>query len=127
MPRPIFETLREIRAGGLLNEATEALAELVHAVNETGKSGEIAIRLKLKLANRGSSTMIVDADVKKTIPEPDREVAFFFPTKDGGLSKQDPNQIPLGLRPVSDMSDPPLAQRERVDLETGEISPLSAS
>lgn len=126
MPRPILETLREIRAGGLLNEASEALAELVQKVSETGKGGEIAIRLKLRLANRGSATMIVDADVKKNIPEPDREVAFFFPTKDGGLSKQDPNQIPLGLRPVSAAGDALLAQCESLDPETGEITTVAS-
>lgn len=121
MARAIFDILREIRAGALLNEATDGLAELVRAVNDTGKGGEISIRLKLKTAGPGSVTILVDAEVIKKIPEPDREVAFFFPTKDGSLTKQDPNQMALGLRPVSADGEPSLAQRERVDTETGEI------
>lgn len=125
MARAIFDTLREIRAGALLNEATDALAELVRAVADTGKGGEIAIRVKLKPAGRGSATIVVDADVDTKIPKPDREVSFFFPTKDGSLTKQDPNQMPLGLRPVDARGEPALAQRERLDTETGEITVAS--
>ena len=43
--KPITDTLRSLRSGVLVDEATDALAELVNAVMETGKAGELTIKL----------------------------------------------------------------------------------
>jgi hypothetical protein len=44
MPRPFFETLRELRAGRTLEDLAEELAAVVQAVRNTGKSGELTLK-----------------------------------------------------------------------------------
>lgn len=114
--RPIVDTLREIRRGAMLDEASEQLAEIVKRVAETGRAGAISLRLTVKPAGRGAvRTVVIEDDVSAKLPEPDKEVTVFFPTADGNLSRQDPTQMSLGLRTV-----------EAVDPDTGEISTASA-
>jgi len=109
--RPIMETLREIRHGAMLDEAAEKLSEVVRRVFESGKAAQFRITLIVKPASRGSvRTVILEDQISMKMPEPDREVTIFFPTQDGGLSRSDPAQLPLGLRPVAS-----------VDESTGEI------
>lgn len=119
MARGIFETLRDIRNGALLNEATSDLAEVVRAVSHTNKGGEICIRIKVKPVGAASATLMVDGEVTKKVPVAEREVSIFFPTADGSLTKTDPNQMPLSLRPVE--SEPPRPAGERIDTSTGEV------
>lgn len=110
--RPIVDTLRELRHGAMLDEASEQLAEVVKRVRETGKSGALTIRLTVKPAGRGAvRTVVIEDDVANKLPEPDKEVTVFFPTEDGNLSRQDPTQMNLGLRAVEPAFDP----------ETGEV------
>ena len=44
--RLITDVLREIRKGRPVEEATMALADVVRAVDETGKDGSVTIRLR---------------------------------------------------------------------------------
>jgi hypothetical protein len=110
--RPIVDTLRELRHGAMLDEASEEMAEVVKRVAETGKAGALLIKLTVKPAGRGMvRTVVIEDDVSSKVPEPDKEVTVFFPTADGNLSRQDPAQMNLGLRAVEPAFDP----------ETGEV------
>lgn len=109
MARPILETLREIRRGALLDEAAAKLQELVTAVTATGKGGTLTLKLSVSPAGRGSQvrTVLIQDLVSLSLPTADREVTVFFPTADGDLSRSDPAQLPLGLRPVESVSQAP--------------------
>jgi hypothetical protein len=120
MARSIVQTLTEIRNGALIQDATSGLSEVVRAVNNTGKGGELTIKIRIKPVGPTSVTVMVDGEVVKKLPEPDREVSIFFPTADGSLTKTDPNQMPLGLRPVGSSSDSPPPEAS-VDISTGEV------
>jgi hypothetical protein len=110
--RPIVDTLRELRHGAMLDEASEQMAEVVKRVAETGKAGALLIKLTVKPAGRGAvRTVVIEDDVGTKLPEPDKEVTVFFPTSDGNLSRQDPAQMNLGLRAVE----------PAFDAETGEV------
>lgn len=110
--RPIVDTLRELRHGAMLDEASEEMAEVVKRVAETGKAGALLIKLTVKPAGRGMvRTVVIEDDVTSKLPEPDKEVTVFFPTSDGNLSRSDPSQMNLGLRSVDPVFDP----------ETGEV------
>ncbi len=114
MTRPILETLREVRHGALLNEMADELARVVEAVATTGKSGSRSLRLTVSPAGRGAvRTVILQDDLKAKLPEAEKEVTIFFPTEGGGLSRSDPAQMPLGLRPAG----PPPS----IDPHTGEV------
>lgn len=117
MARPFFETLRELRAGATLDELTSALAELVSAVKATDKPGELTLKLKLRPPRKGNATYItIEDSVLVKAPVMERGDTVFFPTVDGGLSRQDPNQGSLDLRPVA----------THVDESTGEVTQRSA-
>jgi hypothetical protein len=53
--RPITDILREIRRGRAVDQATRLLSEVVLAVDETGKPGEVTITIKVKPAKEGGS------------------------------------------------------------------------
>jgi len=117
MPRPFFETLRDLRAGRTLEDLTDELAAIVTAVKATGKPGELVLRLKVKPPKTGAITYLTLEDqITTKVPKLDRGDTVFFPTADGGLSRSDPSQGELALRPVV-----------IVDRDTGEITTESRS
>lgn len=112
MPRPFLETLRELRKGQTLEDLTNALAEMVGAVQTTGKGGEITLRLRIRPPRPGSVSYItIEDQVVTKIPRADRGDTVFFPLADGSLSRQDPSQLGLQLSGVPNDVDP----------DTGEI------
>lgn len=120
MPRPFFETLRELRAGRTLEDLQDALTEAVQAVTDTGKPAEIKLALRVRPPRKGNAAYVtIEDDVTVKLPKRDRGDTVFFPLADGSLSRQDPNQMSLGLRPVS--GEPTF------DAETGEIHTTSRS
>ncbi|MCY1282779.1 hypothetical protein D9M68_341840 [compost metagenome] len=98
--RPFIDTLREIEAGGLLDELTEVQHALVDAIRLTGKGGELTIKLAYK--PDGSGQMTIKADVKAKEPALARGTSLFFLTPEGNLTRRDPRQQEMPLRSVAD-------------------------
>jgi hypothetical protein len=69
--RLITDVLRDIRKGRPVEEATMALADIVRAVDETGKEGSVTITLKVKPAKHGGpeKTLVCEVKAKKPIAE----------------------------------------------------------
>lgn len=90
---------------GLSEEATDALNDLVHASTETGKGGEVVIKIKMKpIAGKGGQ-MELETEVKTKLPTLPRGTTILFTTPDNNLSRQDPRQQTLdGVRDVSQES-----------------------
>lgn len=80
-------------------EATIKLGEVVDAVIETGKKGELT--LKIKIAKNGEGSVKLDTDITSKVPEPTIPSSIFFATSGGSLRKDNPNQPKLPLRDVS--------------------------
>ena len=98
--RPIFETLRHLRGGVCLDEAADALAELVKAVDQTGKPGKLTIELSLKKATRGGALVAMDKiTVKKPTEQPME--TLFFASPEGSLLTENPAQGKLELREIA--------------------------
>jgi hypothetical protein len=94
-------TLMEMRNGSVAADCSRKLAEVILAVCETGKQGKITLQINVKPAkvNLGKVTEVELKHTCKTDrPEHDAGYTLFFPTEDGSLSRQDPNQIALDLR-----------------------------
>lgn len=92
--------LQDLRDGRAHAELTTSLAELLVAVKETGKVGEITLKIKVKPAGRGTDidkVNITDAIVTK-VPKPDRGEDFYWLTDDNNLSRNHPRQHSLELR-----------------------------
>jgi hypothetical protein len=90
--RLITDILRDIRKGRPVEEATLALADVVRAVDETGKAGAVTIKLTVKPAKHGGpeKTIICDVSCKKPVAE--IAPAIFFSDTEGDLHRSDPSQ-----------------------------------
>ena len=112
--RPITDTLRQLQGGQFIDECSEQLAALVKGVDETGKAGKLTITLALK---KSSGAIEIAASVTNKTPEPQPDTDLLWPTVEGNLTVDNPNQRKLDLRSVE---DGPKAIKS-VDQSTGEI------
>jgi hypothetical protein len=98
--RPITDTLRHIGGGVFINLASDKLAELVAAVDQSNKPGKINLSITVKKATRGGA-MLVTGTVSLTKPPEEAMECMLFATPDGNLVTDDPNQQKLDLRSVA--------------------------
>jgi hypothetical protein len=104
--RLITDVLRDIRKGRPVEEATMALADVVRAVDETGKEGSVTITLKIKPAKHGGPEKTLIAEVKSKKPIADIAPAVFFSDQDGDLHRVDPNQEEMELKQAGSSDKP---------------------
>ena len=98
---PFSQQLAYINKGTLDAELTEALAEVIKAVRETGKKGAVTLTLNCSMLNtRDENTMKVTPKVTRTIPELDRADTIMFSTADGDLLRDDPAQVQMDLKVI---------------------------
>lgn len=109
MIRPITDTLRHIGGGVFIDTASDKLAELVSAVDASGKSGKIDLSITVKKASRGGA-MHITGKVKLTKPAEEALEALLFATPEGNLVADDPHQQKLDLKSVPAASDAQPAQ-----------------
>ena len=106
--RPITDTLRHIGGGVFIDIASDKLAELVAAVDSTGKSGSIDLKIKMKKATRGGA-MHITGTVKLNKPADEPMEAMLFATPEGNLVADDPHQQKPDLKVASGASETPVA------------------
>lgn len=97
MTRPITDTLRHIGDGVFIDTASNQLAELVAAVDQSGKPGKIDLSISVKKATRGGA-MVLTGKVKLTKPADEPMEVMLFATPEGNLVADDPNQRKLDLK-----------------------------
>ena len=99
---PFSQQLAYINKGTLDQELTEALAEVIKMVRETGKKGAVTLTLNCQMLNtRDENTMKITPNVKKSIPELDRADTIMFSTADGDLMRDDPSQVQMDLTVIN--------------------------
>lgn len=106
MSRAFADVIRELAGGVTYQSLTDHLAEVVQAVMETRKSGEVSLKLKIKC--NGETSIIITDEVKAKVPQENRGETVFFATSAGHLLKDDPRQEKLPLREVKDAGPMPL-------------------
>ena len=99
MIRPITDTLRHIGGGVFIDTASDKLAELVAAVDSSGKAGKITMDITVKKATRGGA-MIVTGKIRVTKPAEEPMETMLFATPEGNLVVDDPHQQKLDLKTV---------------------------
>jgi hypothetical protein len=97
---PFTDILGQIRKGRPNEEATQALADVVRAVDETGKPGSVTVTLKVTPSKHGGPEKTILAEVKAKKPIAEIPPAVFFSTEDGDLLRSDPNQEEMVFREV---------------------------
>jgi hypothetical protein len=91
----VFDAFAIARGGYALNDAAKQLKEVIQAVEETGKVGEITLTLKIKPDKNDSRIVELIPDVKTKIPRRSYASGHAFIGKGHTLSKEDPAQLEL--------------------------------
>jgi len=100
MPKAFTDTIRDLRRGALAAELTDALAQLVNAVDNTGKPGTLTLQISVKRASATAGTFVVTDKVTLKAPSADSNDSLLFGTPEGSLITQDPRQQQLDLKTV---------------------------
>ncbi len=95
------ETIIQINNGATVAEMNDALQKVVAAVRATGKSGTVTLTVKVSPAAKNAvDVLMVEAQVKARLPEPERGMTIFYATEENRLVRNDPKQPRLDLRTV---------------------------
>lgn len=104
--------LMELRGGSMLMELDEQLSRLVNAVCDTGKKGELTLKLAVRPAGTSDArALILEDAVRVKLPELSRGSSIFFADSEARLTRQDPRQ--LRIDDVKDVPDDPPAREAR--------------
>lgn len=91
-----IQTLMEMRAGAAAADCSRKLSELVAAIMETGKKGELVLKVNITPSrlNLGRVTEVeIEHTCKISKPEHSTGRSIFFTTEEGTLTREDPNQM----------------------------------
>lgn len=89
----IIEILTQLRKGKCLIEAQVKLQDLIKQCRDTGKAGELTVKLKIKPG--GSGEMFVTGTADGKLPKADVTASMFYDDENGSLLRDDPRQIAI--------------------------------
>lgn len=92
---PALRVLAEIDNGGFASELAHELNELVMAAANTGKKGELTLKVIVKPA--GGLKMEIEGEVKPKAPKTKPHSTTFFADERFELQRTDPNQKELAF------------------------------
>jgi len=95
-------TVSQLRNGRTQDELSEKLNEVVNACRETGKMGEITLKIKVKPDKGANGQYFLEDAITAKAPQADRGQTIMFGTPEGNLQRNDPRQAEMELRKVSD-------------------------
>jgi hypothetical protein len=98
MAKPIEFVLKDLEGGRAHRDLSDQLAEVVAAVIEHRKIGELT--LKLKIAPNGENNVFVDTAISSKIPTKARSRTLFYVSTGGDLIRDNPDAPPLPLTVV---------------------------
>lgn len=96
--RPITDTLRLLNGGALIDELSVDMNKLVRAIDENGGTGKLVLEISVKKAAGGSVAVTGKHALKLPTVKPDE--TLLWPTVEGNLVIDNPNQRKLDLQVV---------------------------
>ena len=111
MPRRSFvDTLRDLRGGEVLDQLDEQLQELVRAVASTQAGGQLTLTVVVAPMKGSTEAVVVKDVIKLKKPEVKSAGTLMFPTVEGNLQRNNPNQRELpGITLAKERREPPAA------------------
>jgi len=97
--------LVDLNDGSTHSGLTSDLQELLQAVQNTGRSGSLTLKIKIASASKGGVSVdkiTITADRKLELPKPEQPQDFFWLTDDAEPTRQHPRQNSLDLRSAGD-------------------------
>ncbi len=98
-------------------ELAEKLAELVAAVEETGKGGSLSVKFELKPLDKNGSAVTISATPTLAKPRPARDVSIAYIGRGHSLTRNDPTAVSL-------FDDAEVRTAPAHHAETGEIKEI---
>jgi len=99
--RPFAELLTILDRGSVHAEASRCLHDLTNAVADTGKAGNLVIKVEVKPLKGSDDQLLVTAQVASKMPKSEAAASLFYRDASGNLTRNDPKQLALdGLRVV---------------------------
>lgn len=97
--RPALDLIGDLRRGKTAHDLTEKLHELIAACRDTGKKGDLILRLTVEPDPEIDSQMRVRDVITVKTPARTLRPSVFFVDDAGNLTRTDPNQTTFdGLR-----------------------------
>lgn len=103
--------LNRIGRGRLLEELTEALAQVADEVVATGKAGSVTLSLKVSTREQGDEMVTITESIGRKLPARAARGGYLYAV-DGGLYATDPRQLELPMRVV----DQPAAELRSTEI-----------
>lgn len=95
----IHNLLLEMRSGRVLQDINTKFNQVLTAVLDTGSKGKVTIELNIEPGRMGVGGAVLEVELSHNIklktPEHDIGKATFFVTKEGVLTREDPEQTAL--------------------------------
>ena len=92
----LVQFLLDMRSGQVATDCNQKFNEVLEAVLATGLKGELTIKLFLKPSKMGMGGAVIEVETEHEAKMKKPELAigrsFFFVTKDGALTRDDPDQ-----------------------------------
>jgi len=92
----LLSVLTDMRNGKVAIDCNEKFNEVLRAVLDTGGNGKLTIELSIKPSKMGMGGAVIEVETEHNckMKKPELEIgkAFFFVTKDGDLTRDDPDQ-----------------------------------
>jgi len=110
MRRSFVDTLRDVRAGKVIDELDEQLQTLVQKVQSTIKGGSLVLTIDIKPLKGSAEAVIVKAGISCKMPSFDEAGTVLFPSPEGNLTRSHHRQPDLpGLALASASTSAPAA------------------
>lgn len=90
--RPFAATLHDLNKGRTHAQLGDELAKLVAAVVETGKPGNLTLRLDVKRQSGDFDAVTITARIASKVPVFDTPASTFYVDDDGTLARTPPRQ-----------------------------------
>jgi hypothetical protein len=95
MRRSFVDTLRDVRAGKVIDELDEQLQTLVQKVQSTIKGGSLVLTIEIKPLKGSAEAVIVKAGISCKMPSFDEAGTVLFPSPEGNLTRSHHRQPDL--------------------------------
>lgn len=86
------EFVTDLAHGSINQKLTMALAQVTNAVEDTGKAGELTLKLQIKKEGKMAAVVV---DIRKKVPEHPLHGTLFYIGANGELLREDPRQMRL--------------------------------
>lgn len=97
MAQNIFEVLGQVRGGVVVNEASQALQDLIAAVRDAGRKGIINLSIVVEPDSTDDRVITMTPDYTVRPPKKKRAKGIFFVRPDGSVTKEDPAQLEMQM------------------------------